>query len=41
MGAKFKEIPLEFHVRNAGNLNWSKTAKDIFMVALKMRWYDN
>jgi len=41
MGAKFKEIPLEFHVRNAGESKIeSKTAKDIFMVALKMRWYD-
>ena len=41
MGAKFKEIPLEFHVRNAGESKIeSKTAKDIFLVAFKMRWRD-
>lgn len=42
MGAKFKEIPLEFHVRNAGESKIeSKTAKDIFTVAIKLRWYDD
>lgn len=41
MGAKFKEIPLEFHVRNAGESKIeSKTAKDIFRVALIIRWRD-
>lgn len=41
MGAKFKEIPLEFHVRNAGESKIeSKTAKDILIVALKLRWFD-
>jgi len=41
MGAKFKEIPLEFHVRNAGESKIeSKTAKDILIVTLKLRWFD-
>ncbi len=41
MGAKFKEIPLNFHVRNAGESKIeSKTAKDIFRVALLLRWQD-
>lgn len=41
MGAKFKEVPLEFHVRNAGESKIeSKTAKDIFIVAIKLRWFD-
>ena len=41
MGAKFKEVPLEFHVRNAGESKIeSKTAKDILMVAIKLRWFD-
>jgi dolichol-phosphate mannosyltransferase len=41
MGAKFKEVPLEFHVRNAGESKIeSKTAKDILIVAIKLRWFD-
>ena len=41
MGAKFKEIPLEFHVRNAGESKIEpKTAKDIFRVAITLRWRD-
>lgn len=41
MGAKYKEIPLEFHVRNAGESKIeTKTAKDILLVALKLRWRD-
>jgi dolichol-phosphate mannosyltransferase len=41
MGAKFKEIPLEFHVRNAGESKIEpKTAKDIFRVAIVIRWRD-
>jgi len=42
MGAKFKEIPLEFHVRNAGESKIEpKTAKDIFRVAIAIRWRDD
>jgi len=42
MGAKYKEIPLEFHVRNAGESKIeAKTAKDILLVALKLRWRDD
>jgi len=42
MGAKFKEIPLQFHVRNAGESKIeSKTAKDIFRVAFLLRWRDD
>jgi len=42
MGAKFKEIPLEFHVRNAGESKIEpKTAKDILIVAIKLRWHDD
>jgi dolichol-phosphate mannosyltransferase len=42
MGAKFKEVPLEFHVRNAGESKIEpKTAKDIFIVAFKLRWFDD
>jgi dolichol-phosphate mannosyltransferase len=41
MGAKFKEIPLQFHVRNAGESKIeSSTAKDIFRVAFLLRWRD-
>lgn len=41
MGAKFKEVPLEFHVRNAGESKIeSKTAKDILIVAIKLRCFD-
>ena len=41
MGAKFKEIPLQFHVRDAGESKIeAKTAKDIFRVAFLLRWYD-
>ena len=42
MGAKFKEIPLQFHVRNAGESKIeAKTAKDIFKVAFLLRWHDD
>lgn len=42
MGAKYKEIPLEFHVRNAGESKIeAKTAKDILLVAIKLRWRDD
>lgn len=42
MGAKFKEIPLQFHVRDAGESKIEpKTAKDIFRVAVMLRWYDD
>ncbi|MBU1117924.1 glycosyltransferase [Patescibacteria group bacterium] len=41
MGAKFKEVPLAFKVRNAGESKIEpKTAKDIFIVAIKLRWFD-
>ena len=41
IGAKFKEIPLNFHVRNAGESKIeAKTAQDIFRVAFLMRWRD-
>jgi len=41
MGAKFKEIPLNFMVRNAGESKIeAKTARDIFRVAFLMRWHD-
>lgn len=41
MDAKFKEIPLQFHVRNAGESKIEpRTAKDIFRVAFLMRWND-
>jgi dolichol-phosphate mannosyltransferase len=42
MGAKFKEVPLQFHVRNAGESKIeASTAKDIFRVAFLLRWYDD
>lgn len=42
MGAKYKEIPLDFHVRNAGESKIeAKTAKDILLVAIKLRWQDD
>lgn len=42
LGAKFKEIPLVFNVRNAGESKIEpQTAKDIFLVALKTRWFDD
>lgn len=41
MGAKFKEVPLQFHVRNAGESKIeASTAKDIFRVAFLLRWRD-
>ncbi len=41
MGARFKEIPLNFMVRNAGESKIeAKTAQDIFRVAFLMRWRD-
>ena len=42
MGAKFKEVPLNFKVRNAGESKIeAKTAKDIFRVAFLLRWFDD
>ncbi len=42
MGAKFKEIPLQFKVRNAGQSKIEpQTAKDIFRVAFLVRWHDD
>lgn len=42
MGAKFKEVPLQFHVRNAGESKIeAKTAKDIFRTAVLLRWNDD
>ncbi len=42
MGAKFKEVPLQFHVRNAGQSKIeASTAKDIFRVAFLLRWRDD
>ncbi len=42
MKAKFKEIPLKFHVRNAGESKIeANTAKDIFRVAFLLRWRDD
>jgi len=42
MGAKFKEVPLNFHVRNAGESKIEpKTARDIFRVAFLLRWRDD
>lgn len=41
MKAKFKEVPLQFHVRNAGESKIeASTAKDIFRVAFLLRWKD-
>lgn len=41
LGAKFKEVPLEFHVRNADESKIEpKTAIDIFRVAFVTRWND-
>jgi dolichol-phosphate mannosyltransferase len=41
MDAKFKEIPLQFHVRDAGESKIEpKTAKDIFRVVCILRWKD-
>lgn len=41
MKAKFKEVPLQFHVRNAGESKIeTSTAKDIFRVAFLLRWKD-
>lgn len=40
--AKFAEIPLRFGLRETGESKISKdTAKDIFRVSLKCRWYDD
>lgn len=42
MGAKFKEVPLVFNVRNAGESKIEpQTAKDILLVAIKIRWFDD
>ncbi|MDP4009770.1 MAG: glycosyltransferase [Candidatus Shapirobacteria bacterium] len=41
LGAKYKEIPLNFHVRNAGESKIeTNTAKDIFRVAFLLRLHD-
>jgi len=41
LGAKFKEVPLRFQVRNAGESKIEpQTAKDIFRVAVLLRWHD-
>ena len=42
LGAKFKEVPMKFQVRNAGESKIEpQTAKDIFLVACKLRWNDD
>lgn len=42
LGAKFKEIPLEFHVRNAGQSKIEGSAvKDMLIVVAKIRWFDD
>ena len=42
MGAKFKEVPLVFNVRNSGESKIEpQTAKDILIVAIKIRWFDD
>jgi dolichol-phosphate mannosyltransferase len=42
MGAKFKEIPLEFHVRDAGESKIeASAAKEMFLTVLKIRWFDD
>jgi dolichol-phosphate mannosyltransferase len=42
LGARFKEVPLVFNVRNAGESKIEpQTAKDIFIVAFKLRWFDD
>ena len=42
MGAKFKEVPLEFHVRDAGESKIEPSAaKEMFLVVLKLRWFDD
>lgn len=42
MGARFSEIPLQFNVRNAGESKIEpQTARDIFKVAILLRWYDD
>lgn len=42
LGARFKEVPLVFNVRNAGESKIEpQTAKDIFRVAILLRWYDD
>lgn len=42
MGAKFKEIPLKFKARNAGESKIEpQTAKDTFRVAFLLRWRDD
>jgi len=39
---KFKEIPLKFQVRTKGESKiQAQTAKDIFRVAILLRWYDD
>jgi len=42
MGANYKEIPLVFQIRKAGESKIEpQTAKEIFIVAFKIRWYDD
>lgn len=41
MGAKFREIPLQFQVRTAGESKIEpQTAKEILLVAIRIRWHD-
>lgn len=41
LGAKFKEIPLKFNVRDVGESKIEPSAaKDMFIVVLKIRWFD-
>ncbi len=41
LGAKYKEIPLIFQIRTQGESKIEpQTAKEILLVALKLRWYD-
>ncbi len=41
LGAKVKEIPLQFHLRKAGESKiTSQTAKDIFRTVFLLRWHD-
>ncbi len=41
LGAKYKEVPLEFRVRNAGESKIeAQTAREILLVTIKLRWHD-
>ena len=42
LGAKFKEVPLKFEIRNAGESKIeTSAAKEMFLVVLKIRWFDD